>query len=95
MTDRLIRITTALAGRHVACDRGLPGQVLGPAAVHREQHLLSRVIRALRGAAQERHLPAAGRRDAPSPRPAGQLNGYLRQCTPSAVAHRYVLARPY
>ena len=21
-----------------------------------------------------------------------QLNGYLRQCTPSAVAHRYVLA---
>ena len=27
----------------------------------------------------------------PSPRPAGQLNRYLRQCTPSAVAHRYVL----
>ena len=28
----------------------------------------------------------------PSRRPAGQLNGYSRQCTPSAVAHRYVLA---
>lgn len=51
-----------------------------------------RVICVLRGTAQERHLPAAGRRDAPGPRPAGQLNGYLRQCASSVVARRYVLA---
>jgi hypothetical protein len=45
--------TAARRTRH-SPDRGLPGQVLGPAAVHREQHLLGRVIRAVRGRLQGR-----------------------------------------
>ena len=77
--------------RHVACDGGLPGQVL-VLPPFTESSTLGRVIRALRGPVQERHLSAAGRRDAPSPRPAGQLNGCLRQRAPSTVAHRSVLA---
>jgi len=64
--------TAARRTRHVACDRGLPGQVLGPAAVHREQHLLGRVIRAVRGRLQGR--AGAGRTGAGS----GRLPG-LRQ----------------